>query len=376
MDPQRGTRVVLRDGSEVVVDQVHRTDAELLAEGFARLSDETRRLRFLTAKPRLTTEEIRYFTHVDHHDHEAIGAMDPTDGRGVGLARFIRDTDDPEVAEFAVTVADDWQGRGLGSELLRRIMQRAREEGIHRFSALVEADNDTMIHVLYGLGGDVRETESGAGAVGYEITLPTGGDHPQLLVLLGAIARRQCRAARPLQAALAELVSHRPADEDASRPPTSRSVGGGVSDSESVGGRRQAGTYENRDPHARCSHHDDAVRLPRLSLEHAHEPHETDVDEAPNDDVPPVMMQLLQLEAEKPGSLRPRVAAELCGYDTDLLLQLIRWNEQQEIAWSAARDEAEASNDQDEAAVCEHERAHVRHTVKVLRKALRRVLLG
>ena len=122
MNPtERGVRVVLRDGSEVIIDQVHRTDAPLLTEGFARLSEETRRLRFLTAKPRLTEAEVRYFTQVDHHDHEALGAMVPVGGRGVGLARYIRDRSDPETAEVAVTVADDWQGRGLGTELLRRI---------------------------------------------------------------------------------------------------------------------------------------------------------------------------------------------------------------------------------------------------------------
>jgi GNAT superfamily N-acetyltransferase len=194
---ERGERVVLRDGSEVVIDQVHRTDAGMLAEGFARLSEETRRLRFLTAKPRLSAEEVRYFTQVDHHDHEAIGAMVPTGERGVGLARYIRDPDDPEVAEIAITVADDWQGRGLGTELLRRITARAREEGICRFAALVDADNDTMIQLLHEIDGEVRETGSGAGAVGYEITLPADGDPPGIFEILRAVARRQFRGPRP-----------------------------------------------------------------------------------------------------------------------------------------------------------------------------------
>ena len=152
---------------------------------------------------------MRYFTHVDHHDHEAIGAMAPSDQRGVGLARYIRDTEEPEVAEIAVTVADDWQGRGLGTELLRRIMERAGEEGVRRFTALVEADNDTMIHVLHELGGEVRETEteSGGGAVAYEITLPNEGDPRQVRALLRAMARRQCRSPRRVNDALADLVS-------------------------------------------------------------------------------------------------------------------------------------------------------------------------
>lgn len=100
-------------------------------------------------------------------------------------------------------------------------------------------------------------------------------------------------------------------------------------------------------------------------------------DDGPGADeaIHPVMQCMLQLDADKPGSVRPKVAAKLCGYDSQLLLDLIRWNEEQECAWRAARDEAFAT-DRDEAEVCEIERAHAHQTVRVLRKALRRVLLG
>jgi len=104
---------------------------------------------------------------------------------------------------------------------------------------------------------------------------------------------------------------------------------------------------------------------------------EDDGDEqATEDDIHPVMMCMLQLDAENPGALRPKVAAKLCGYDSDLLLELIRWNEEQEIAWRQARDEAYSTDELKEAEVCESERDHARRTVKVLRKALCRVLLG
>ncbi len=95
--------------------------------------------------------------------------------------------------------------------------------------------------------------------------------------------------------------------------------------------------------------------------------------EAPDsDDIHPVMLSILQLDAERPGALRPKDAAKLCGYDSDLLLELIHWNEQQEIEWRKARDE---TDDDEEAQACEHERAHAERTIKLLRKALRRVLL-
>jgi hypothetical protein len=104
--------VALRDGSQVVIRPVGRADAPLLADGFARLSPESRRMRFLRRKDELTPAEVRYFTDVDHHDHEALGALDRAGGRGVGVARYVRDTGDPQSAEIAVTVVDDCRAAG------------------------------------------------------------------------------------------------------------------------------------------------------------------------------------------------------------------------------------------------------------------------
>ena len=143
--------VALRDGSEVVIRQVRSSDAPLLADGFARLSPESRRLRFLRRKDELSAAELRYFTDIDHHDHEALGAVDHADGRGVGVARYVRDASDPHSAEIALTVVYDWQGRGLGTELLAQLSGRARAEGIRRFTALVSADNAAMTALLRGV---------------------------------------------------------------------------------------------------------------------------------------------------------------------------------------------------------------------------------
>jgi RimJ/RimL family protein N-acetyltransferase len=167
-----GGRVVLRDGSKVVIRQVRSADAPLLADGFARLSPQSRQLRFLRRKDALSAAELRYFTDVDHHDHEALGALDRAGGRGVGVARYVRDAGDPYAAEIAVTVVDDWQGRGLGTELLAQLSGRARAEGIRRFTALVSADNAAMIALLRRLCADPVHREHGT--VVWEITLAPG----------------------------------------------------------------------------------------------------------------------------------------------------------------------------------------------------------
>jgi len=163
------TPVVLRDGSAVLIRQVRSTDAPLLADGFARLSPRSRWMRFLSAKTTLSAADLHYFTEVDHHDHEAIGALSAADGRGVGIARYVRDTDDPQAAEIAVTVVDDWQGRGLGTELLSRLSDRARQAGIHRFTALVAAENVTVAGLARKLGACLAGR--GPGTVEYEAAL-------------------------------------------------------------------------------------------------------------------------------------------------------------------------------------------------------------
>ena len=161
--------VVLRDGSAVLIRQVRSADAPLLADGFGRLSDASRRMRFLARKDHLSAAELRYFTDVDHQDHEALGALDRAGGRGVGIARYVRDAEDRQAAEIAVTVVDDWQGRGLGTELMAQLSDRARQEGIRRFTALTANGNAAVAALLRNMGAE--RVGSGQGTVEYEIAL-------------------------------------------------------------------------------------------------------------------------------------------------------------------------------------------------------------
>jgi len=174
--PARGRArpVRLRDGSAVLIRPVRPADDGLLAEGFARLSDRSRRMRFLGPKGALSAAELRYFTDVDHRDHEALGALDHVRGGGVGIARYVKNREDPRTAEIAVTVIDDWQGRGLGTELLARLSERACQEGISRFTAAVAADNAAMARLVRSFGGDLMRREFGT--LEYEIGLHCGAE--------------------------------------------------------------------------------------------------------------------------------------------------------------------------------------------------------
>ena len=166
-----GVPVRLDDGSLVLVRALQAGDGPLLIDGFARLSPNSRRMRFLVGKNALTARELHYFTDVDHRNHEALGALDAVTGRGVGVARFVRDPDDVHCAEVAITVVDEWQRRGLGSQLLARLAQRARTEGIERFNAVVAADNVAVLALLRGMDAHVELTSCDADTMWLEIYL-------------------------------------------------------------------------------------------------------------------------------------------------------------------------------------------------------------
>ena len=90
--------------------------------------------------PRLSERDLDYLTRIDHHDHEALIALDRPGGDIVGVARFVRTG--PEEAEPAIVVADDWQGRGLGRQLMGALADRALDEGVRRFRAPVLAEKN------------------------------------------------------------------------------------------------------------------------------------------------------------------------------------------------------------------------------------------
>jgi GNAT superfamily N-acetyltransferase len=160
-------------------------DKQALESGFEQLSEESRYRRFLAPHGHLSVAELRYFTEIDHHDHEALVALDPVTGRGVGVARYVRSRTDPSSAEMAVAVADDWQRRGVGTRLTEALADRARGEGITSFTALILADNELMLNLIKDLGAvhDVRREQ---GAVEVTVDLPERGAEPASRLLRAA----------------------------------------------------------------------------------------------------------------------------------------------------------------------------------------------
>jgi GNAT superfamily N-acetyltransferase len=160
--------------STLLIRPIQPEDKDLLVEGFGRLSDRSRYRRFLSPHGAMSPSELHYFTEVDHHDHEALVALDTEAEAGVGVARYVRSATDPTVAELAVTVVDDWQGKGVGGRLTAALADRARAEGITSFSALVLAENEQILNLLEDLGS-VREVAREQGTVELTVELPARG---------------------------------------------------------------------------------------------------------------------------------------------------------------------------------------------------------
>lgn len=140
----------LRDGTVVEIRPIEPRDRDALTSGFERMGPESRYARFFTPTSRLSDSQLDYLTRVDHSDHEALVAFESGGGNGLGVARYVKLT--PEVAEPAIAVVDDWQGRGLGQALIARLADRAREEGVRWFAAPVLAENERAVALFRGLG--------------------------------------------------------------------------------------------------------------------------------------------------------------------------------------------------------------------------------
>jgi GNAT superfamily N-acetyltransferase len=145
--------VQLKDGSRARVRPIQPDDKDALAAGLDRLSNESRYRRFLRPVTRLSDRELQYLTEVDYTNHFAWVAADPGDDmNGYGVARYVRDPKDPEVAEAAVAVVDDQQGNGLGSILMRLLVATALDNGITTFRGWVLGDNREMLGPLERIG--------------------------------------------------------------------------------------------------------------------------------------------------------------------------------------------------------------------------------
>ena len=156
---------------ELLIRPIRAEDKDALVAGLGRLSERSVYQRFLSPTPRLTASELKYLTEVDFTDHYALVAVL---GRRpdvvVGVGRWVRDADEPDSAEVAIVIADDLQGRGVGTTLGRRLAHTAVQRGVTRFTATILPSNRAA-HRLFARISRQLETTRRLGGVD-ELTVP------------------------------------------------------------------------------------------------------------------------------------------------------------------------------------------------------------
>ena len=167
----RSHEVVLRDGTTVVVRPLLARDRRELSDAYDQLSDASRRRRFFSPPKQLSQPVLDQLTNLDDSDRFGlVGYVDEGPHRtGLGVARWVRSRTEPFKADAAVTVIDDWQGRGLGTQLLTELVEEARQRGITTFTADVLWENKTIISPLKALGAKLVPSEPGVATVEFDL---------------------------------------------------------------------------------------------------------------------------------------------------------------------------------------------------------------
>jgi acetyltransferase len=149
----------LDDGTELLVRPIRPEDESLIVDLHAGHSEHTLRMRFFGLVRTLTHDSLIRLCHLDYDREIALAAIHHTDGRPhmAGVSRYHLRPETGE-AEFAVVITDAWQRRGLGTHLLQRLIDIARERKVRRLLGQVLAENDPMLRLVKRLGFRVQST--------------------------------------------------------------------------------------------------------------------------------------------------------------------------------------------------------------------------
>jgi GNAT superfamily N-acetyltransferase len=151
---------LLRDGKAIEVRSLRPTDRAGLLAALDRSSAESRYRRFFAPKRGFTEDEIAYYLNIDFVTHVALVAAKDSDGGAIiGGARYI--VVRPGQAEVALFVADDCQGQGIGTALMRHLAAIGRDAGLQEMTAEVLADNMPMMRLFEKSGMPLTTTRNG-----------------------------------------------------------------------------------------------------------------------------------------------------------------------------------------------------------------------
>ncbi len=153
----------LADGRQLRVRPLRPADAAAAHAFVSDLSLQSRYRRFHVGIRELPPSLLARLVDVDQHQQVALVAQEPGQPQIVADARYVRDAADG--AEFAVTVADPWQGAGLGRQLLQRLGRHAHRQGVRHLYGDVLWDNAPMQGLVEHLGGRLQALDDEPGVL-------------------------------------------------------------------------------------------------------------------------------------------------------------------------------------------------------------------
>ncbi len=159
--------ISLPDGSTLQIRPVRPEDAPVFIAGFARLSREEVRMRFMHIVKELTDAEAARLTRIDYDQEMALVALRQRPNQapeGCGVARLVSDPD-RERAEFAIILLREATGIGLGSLLLRRLINYARDQGLRELYGEILRENEPMLELCRAMGFTLRVCPEDAGVI-------------------------------------------------------------------------------------------------------------------------------------------------------------------------------------------------------------------
>jgi GNAT superfamily N-acetyltransferase len=135
----------LRDGTRLLIRPIHVRDVDMERRFIEALSPDSRRFRFLESMDSPSDALLKQMTDIDHATDAAYVAVLVEGGqeREIGVARFSA-TADAKDCEFAVTVSDEWQRKGLGTLLMQHLLEVAQARGVRSLHSSDAADNSAM----------------------------------------------------------------------------------------------------------------------------------------------------------------------------------------------------------------------------------------
>ena len=161
-------QVRLKDGTELLLRPVLPGDVARTTDSSVEFSNETIYRRFMSTRSP-TPALMHYLFEVDYVDHFVWVLVDGVEGPAVADTRFVRDADDATAAEIAFIVADDYQGRGIGTFLMEALIIAAHVGGVRRFTARLLAENAPMRAILERYGGEWERDEPGVVTTEFDV---------------------------------------------------------------------------------------------------------------------------------------------------------------------------------------------------------------